>query len=382
MIDTKGNWVIQPQFDELGYFDEKGLTLVNINEKYGMIDTKGNWVIQPQFDELDYFAEGLAFASINFGKIGFVDTKGDWVIHPKFNYGKFVDIWDCYGFDENGFSMACINDKHGLINKKGEWVTDPIYDSIGSMHDSMLGTYYRVHSDGKVGFIGGSNLDLNIPLIFEDADLLKRKTYDEEEKYVDEEKNDNDEISEEDNLIDGIPSQNIDFDLFLSEYIDNRITFIGHEAVKKQIEKGYKNTINFVETIAAFYEEDIDSKKSIQDFTMASIEFHFIYRPWGKWMPQPSLIIVFSVDDLLMILLRGDDENGNYAQYLTATESQLRVIEEKRYSAKIQIDDIQGYLKIDKKDGGLLSLPFSKWKYNLDDIINAINDMIQSTNPD
>ena len=388
MIDTKGNWVIQPHFEELGDFNENGMAEAKINEKWGMIDTKGNWVIQPQFEELGDFNEnGMAYATIDLEKFGFIDTKGNWIIQPKFDW--FYDIFEHPDdFDENGFSIACINDKHGLINRKGDWVIDPKYDRITWMIEAHYltyqnrKTYYKVHSDGKVGFVGGSNLDLNIPLIFEDADLLRWKTYDEEEKYVDEEKNDNEEISEEDNLIDGIPTQNIDFDLFLSEYIDNRITFIGHEAVKKQIEKGYKNTINFVETIAAFNEGDIEYKKSIQDFTMASIEFHFIYRPWGKWMPEPSLIIVFSVDDLLMILLRGEDVNGNYAQCLICTESQLRVIEEKRYSAKIQIDDIQGYLKIDKRDGGLLSLPFSKWRYNLEDIINAINDMIQPTNPD
>ena len=324
-------------------FCNNGLAFAESNGKWGIIDSKGNWVIQPQFDEFEHLFFGTKAIEQRTAKInekwGVIDSKGNWVIQPQFD-----EISMTLGFDQE--LKVTINRKVGYMDLKGNWIIQPKFESATLLYDEYCDEILEYNQD-------------------EDDEIS--------EDNLDEDYNDN---------IYGIPAQNIDFDLFLSEYVDNRITFIGHEAVKKQIEKGYKNTINFVETIGTFYEHDIDFKKIIQEITMASIEFHFIYRPWGKWMPQPSLIIVFSIDDLLMILLRGDDENGNYAQYLIVEESQLRVIEEKRYSAKIQLDDIQGYLKIDKRDGGLLSLPFSKWKYSLEDIINAINDMIQSTNPD
>ena len=53
----------------------------------GVIDTKGNWVIQPVFDMVEYFEDDLAKAEIN-GKYGFIDTKGNWVIQPIYKVPK------------------------------------------------------------------------------------------------------------------------------------------------------------------------------------------------------------------------------------------------------------------------------------------------------
>jgi serine/threonine protein kinase len=42
-VDWRGNWIIQPMFDVVGYFDEQGLCRATINSKEGCIDKKGNW---------------------------------------------------------------------------------------------------------------------------------------------------------------------------------------------------------------------------------------------------------------------------------------------------------------------------------------------------
>ena len=62
---------------------------MRIGDKWGFIDTKGQYVINPQFDNAGEFSEGLAPVEIG-GKYGFIDTKGQYVINPQFdNAGEF-----------------------------------------------------------------------------------------------------------------------------------------------------------------------------------------------------------------------------------------------------------------------------------------------------
>ena len=72
--------VIEPQFSGVGGFSE-GLTIVQIDPqsgmvvktlvgyKYGVIDTKGNVVINPQFDKAYSFSEGIGGRK-NWGRLG------------------------------------------------------------------------------------------------------------------------------------------------------------------------------------------------------------------------------------------------------------------------------------------------------------------------
>lgn len=53
---TLGKLVINPQFDEVGTFDnEVGLTKVRLGGKYGYIDRTGKFAINPQFDRAQNF---------------------------------------------------------------------------------------------------------------------------------------------------------------------------------------------------------------------------------------------------------------------------------------------------------------------------------------
>lgn len=82
-INTKGRYVINPQFDDALWFSE-GLARIKVGDKYGFIDTKGEIVINPQFDGPWWFSEGLARVKIG-EKWGFIDTKGAIVINPQFD---------------------------------------------------------------------------------------------------------------------------------------------------------------------------------------------------------------------------------------------------------------------------------------------------------
>ena len=371
LIDTKGNWVIQPQFDDLIQFDEKGMALVIINQKKGMIDTKGNWVIQPQFDSLGSFNDGLAPASTDLEKIGFIDTKGNWVIQPKFDY--FYDF-DEYpnGFDENGFSIACINDKYGLINKKGDWVIDSKYDRISLMyenHSSMYEnqiTYYKVHSDGKVGFIGGSNLNLNIPLIFEDADLLKAKYY--EQLDEDEEEIEGDmEIDE---------ASHVDLELYLSTFVDNETTFLGHEDITNALNSKSQKKRDL-------FNEGLNDWMNDNDIEPSEVKYNFMYN--HSTYGDPSILLVFTVRNEIATYILGDQRSLIKDQTWIISpwgdrSVKLQVLKEKKEYAVVTVDEDPVKFRIWKPKNGFFSTPWTKWKYRLTDIVAAINDACEEYN--
>ena len=103
--------------------------------KWGTIDSKGNWIIKPQYYYIGDFSEGLAPAvDFNTKKLGFIDVLGKWVIEPKFSitdnelYEMGKDeklLWDWinyYGFQEGLAPVRIEKNKLGYINKNGKYL--------------------------------------------------------------------------------------------------------------------------------------------------------------------------------------------------------------------------------------------------------------------
>ena len=89
-IDTKGNFVIEPKFDDASDFSD-GCAQVELDGKWGFIDTKGNFVIEPKFDYAVPFKYNLNSTKVNYnGKWGAIDRSGDWVVEPT--HTKYTDF--------------------------------------------------------------------------------------------------------------------------------------------------------------------------------------------------------------------------------------------------------------------------------------------------
>ena len=98
------------------------------------------------FQSLGSFDEqGFAYAQLN-DKWGFINRQGNWVIQPMFqSLGS--------SFDEKGFARAQLNDKWGLINRQGNWVVQPMFDSIEKFDEQGL---CEATIGDKYGFINRS----------------------------------------------------------------------------------------------------------------------------------------------------------------------------------------------------------------------------------
>jgi hypothetical protein len=76
------------------------------------------------FDSLvDFDEQGYCKAELN-EKDGIIDRKGNWIIQPIFD--------NVFGFDELGYCIVQINNKYGCIDRNGNWIIKPMFDNLYS----------------------------------------------------------------------------------------------------------------------------------------------------------------------------------------------------------------------------------------------------------
>jgi hypothetical protein len=66
--------------------------------------------------------EGSILASNGVLKYGLINRQGNWVIQPMFD--------SLLSFDNHGFAEAELNKKYGIINRQGNWVIQPMFDIL------------------------------------------------------------------------------------------------------------------------------------------------------------------------------------------------------------------------------------------------------------
>lgn len=160
--DKDGNWILEPQFEELGYISFiNGYISVAKQKKWGAVDTKGNLAVKPEFENILYFHDNIARAMKD-GKCGFIDNTGKWIITPKFQ--------DIQEFSE-GLAAAKYNSKWGYIDKRGDWVIQPKFNSIicrpekkyeklpicdgtSNFHEGLAGIQYDLKNEAYIDKTG------------------------------------------------------------------------------------------------------------------------------------------------------------------------------------------------------------------------------------
>lgn len=148
-----------PKLDWVSSVPENdSLTVYAIGNKRGFLNGKNGEVIidanSNNYSNAWVFSEGLA-AVVQNGKIGFINAKNEIVI--PFQYCYF-DKYNAYDFGYLFHNDCCVmtneKGKLGLINKKGEWILNPIYDKILSLNENG---YRIVVNEEKYGIIDSNN---------------------------------------------------------------------------------------------------------------------------------------------------------------------------------------------------------------------------------
>lgn len=108
--------------------------------KYGFIDNKFNEIISLKYLNCAGYNEGLIAVKED-NHWGYIDKNDNIKIPFKFNYAnQFVD----------GVAVVSLNDKKGLINTKGDYVIDCIYQEIRTTNNQSLLPF---KNDNKWGYL-------------------------------------------------------------------------------------------------------------------------------------------------------------------------------------------------------------------------------------
>ncbi|MBT1696417.1 WG repeat-containing protein [Fulvivirgaceae bacterium PWU4] len=109
-----------------------------------IIDKRGNFILNQGYRVGMYqnlcFTDNLAM-SIADNKVGFTDFKGNQVIQNKF------DGAHCFVF---GYAPVAVGDKWGIINRKGKFIIEPVYDYAGGFGPEGLAGLLK---DNRIGFV-------------------------------------------------------------------------------------------------------------------------------------------------------------------------------------------------------------------------------------
>lgn len=159
IIDNKLNPVTEKTFDDIqGDIYRNGYAIVENDGLWGIIDTKGDYVVQPKYDEIheigivgNYF-----FFTVSNEKDerlhGVADLIGNEIIPPVMEY-----------FDDSGFHdglLKCIvGDKLTYFNKSGKAVWQEIKREVTEVRnqniDYMLRGHFYAHSKSDEDDLGG-----------------------------------------------------------------------------------------------------------------------------------------------------------------------------------------------------------------------------------
>lgn len=143
VIDTKGNVIIEPKYDNIEYLPNSGDFLVQSNNKVGIISAKKETKIQLLYDSLELVDSdsGLYIAKRD-NKYGVIDSKGNIKVYIEYDEigidnSKFEqnNIKNKYLLD-NGMIPARKDKYWGAFDKNGKVVLDFEYDSFGYIASS------------------------------------------------------------------------------------------------------------------------------------------------------------------------------------------------------------------------------------------------------
>ncbi len=149
-INTKGNWVIEPQFYFTSGFVNGFATVVKEKKgNYGVIDEKGILVIPFNFKNIFNFSKtGIAPAVVNSSthQEVLLNTKGE--IIKKLGKLRTISAWtSLIKFDNGNFVVLdSITNKKGIINEDGKIICEPKYNGVTN---STEGNILVANIDGK-----------------------------------------------------------------------------------------------------------------------------------------------------------------------------------------------------------------------------------------
>ncbi|MCI6490961.1 MAG: WG repeat-containing protein [Prevotella sp.] len=159
LVDTNINYVIPPMFYHLDNVVANGLLMCKLSSsgKYCYVNTKGEKVIDYQFDDAFPFYDGVA-AAVKIGNAwGLINSSGNIIVAPKYAELRYAGS-NRYLFaseisSSTTGSYSCL---YGLMDASGTEVVPAMYLGIDGDEYDTSGRFAAKNANGKWGFIDGN----------------------------------------------------------------------------------------------------------------------------------------------------------------------------------------------------------------------------------
>ncbi|WP_342726552.1 WG repeat-containing protein [Bradyrhizobium sp. B097] len=122
VIDVQGRLIESRKPPIPGFDNNPALRWVQKDKLWGLMRADGSWLVEPKFQQVSALNNGLARVTVN-GKVGFIDRRGNFVIEPVFDKAG----WFIAGFDRTSAERDGIV---GVIDKSGAWIFQTNYQQL------------------------------------------------------------------------------------------------------------------------------------------------------------------------------------------------------------------------------------------------------------
>ena len=163
LIDISGNWVVEPEYDELWNAHKTGNRIVVNDGKHGVLDSFGNVVYPTEYFYIDIWEDG--FVLTKDGRKWQEDYEGN-IVNPF-----VIDGVNCYMkypvsySNENGVEYALsdyaeyfVNRNSGIMNRiTGRPITPALFEDVNMISDKLFEVqdaetydWYIIDIDGNI----------------------------------------------------------------------------------------------------------------------------------------------------------------------------------------------------------------------------------------
>ncbi|EKN69988.1 KWG repeat-containing protein [Neobacillus bataviensis LMG 21833] len=130
-IDAKGEFVLEPIYEDAKDFQDNGLAVVGMMDKSGLIDDNGYFIVKPKYDTIQPFSEGRAVVNDSQG-FKVIDESGKEITEKAYSVA-FPEYKErrllVEETDVNGQYL------YGFLNKSGKVVIPIIYQSASDFSE-------------------------------------------------------------------------------------------------------------------------------------------------------------------------------------------------------------------------------------------------------